>query len=527
MNRRNFLSGKFSERRDIRFLGFEPKIEGGLEPETRTLDRTMAYHLLRRMGFGPTPEMVAEFTGLSPDEAAEKILGDGTETLPDGYDELDWLDTPEEDPLRVNNTDLRFSIMGKLTQRYREFTEWLLKQMRNQDGVYSEKLALFWSTVWTIEFTYDTLSLVPPPLLYRNYKKLNEMRLGNYKDIALEITLDGAMLLYQSLHYSGKAAPNENYARELLELFTMGIGNYTESDIQVASALFTGWRSAAYLDDMHPNGYFNTYFVPEEHALGTDGRTFMGVTIPPINEADNTEYQVKEKEVKAVIDIMFDKRKYEIAKFVSEKIYRYFVYASEADTDENIISDMSELMVQSDFELRPLFKALLTSKHFYDVNAIGIQFKTPPEFIAGFARQLGVDYNTSRVACENLEQVLYDPPNVGSWKGYRTWLSTTTLPLRTKYALEILNKADYTELAMLCERLGNTDNLSDVVTNLLEYFLARIPDTERTARYQNAMESVVSAGDWNSTYQSNKSKAGEAVYALIEEVIYSPDFQLS
>lgn len=526
MKRRDFISGKFSKRNDIKFLGKEPKIDGNLTPETKKLDKKMAYHLLRRVSFGPLPEEVESLIGLTPQEAADKVLGDGTEPLPDGYESLNWLDTPEEDHLKVNNNDIRFEIMGRLNARFREFQSWWLEQMGKKEFAFTEKLTLFWSTVWTIEYTYDTLSLVPPPLLYRNNQLLRNNRLGNYKDLVLENTLDGAMLLYQSLHYSSGNAPNENFPRELLELFTMGIGNYTEGDIQVASALLTGWRTAAYLYEPHPNGYFNTYFVPSQHSLSTDGRTFMGVTIPPLNEADNTEYQVKEKEVKGIINIMFDKRADEIAKFVSEKIYRYFVYASEGDIDSDIINQMSKIMTGNNFNLKPVFRALLSSKHFYDENATGIQFKTPPEFVVGFAKQLNVDYKDAREACNKLEQILYDPPNVGSWKGYRTWISTTTLPLRIEIAEEILNKADNNDLTELVKNLGNYDKMDNSLEKLLEYFLPLIPNSDRITRYKSILEKSITENEWENAIENNSQNAGNALRSLIKEIIYSPDFQL-
>lgn len=527
MNRRDFLSGSFSNiRNDINFLGHEPKINGTLEKETRTLDRAMAYHLLRRFSFGPTPELVADFVGLTPQQAAEKLFGNGTEPLPNGYDELDWLDTQEEDPLSVANTEIRFSIMAKLTNRYGEFIDWWLDQMSKEKLPSMEKLTLFWSTVWCIEFTYDTLSLIPPPLLYRNNVLLRNFRFGNYKDLALEMTLDGAMLLYQSLHYSSKGAPNENYPRELLELFTMGIGHYSEGDIQVASTLLTGWRTAAYLYEKAPNGKFNTYFEPNLHATGTSGRTFMGVTIPPLDEADNTEFQVKEKEVKGLLNIMFSERALPIGKFISEKIYRYFVYSSDGDVDYEIVNQLADIMVQNGFELRPVFEALITSKHFYDAEAMGIQFKTPPEFIAGFEKQLAVDFPNSRRACNDLEQLLYDPPNVGSWKGYRTWLSTTTLPLRIKYANDILKLAKDSDIINLVKKFPVYNDINQANLYILEYFLARTPNEARIERYLNIMKSYVSESAWQNEVENGTASAATAIRKLIEEIIKAPDFNL-
>jgi uncharacterized protein (DUF1800 family) len=437
------------------------------------------------------------------------------------------LDIIEENPLSVNNVEIRFEIMGRMRNRYRQFIEWWLGLMQEEEGSSIEKLALFWSTVWCIEFTYDTLSLVPPQLLYKNNQLLRTRRLGNYRDFVLDMTLDGAMLLYQSMHYSSINAPNENYPREMLELFTMGIGHYTEGDIQVASELFTGWRTAAFQDIPPINGIYNTYYDPNQHGIGTKGRTFMGVTIPPLDENDlKSEFLVKEKEVKGVIDIMFEQRPMPIGRFISEKIYRYFVYASEGDIDNSMIEDLAEIMVQNDFNVRPVFEALITSKHFYNEGAIGIQFKTPPEFIVGFAKQLGIEYDGARQACNDLEQVLYDPPNVGSWKGYRTWLSTTTLPLRIKYANEILDEASNENLTNLVKEFTDYTDLNKINIALLEYFLGKIPNQTRIDRYKSIMTNIVSEANWSNEIENNTTNAANAIRDLISEVIKSPDFQL-
>lgn len=528
MKRREFLSGNLKKRNDVSFLGAEPEINGTLEKETRPLDQQMAYHLLRRFSFGPSYSMVKEFIGLSVDEAADKILGTGSEQSPDASS-LAWLNKQEEDPLGISNDEIRGQIMRNLRENYNHFSSWWLKQMAEGENYSMEKLTLFWSTVWCIEFAYDTLSLIPPPLLYRNNELLRKYRMGNYKDLALDMTLDGAMLLYQSLYYSSINAPNENYARELLELFTMGIGHYSEGDIQASSALLTGWRTAAYKYEKAPNGIFNTYFEPNAHlyeGAPSYGRTFMGNTIPPIDLAENTEYQVKEKEVKAIINIMFTERALPIGKFIADKIYRYFVYASQGDVDSNIINDLAEIMVNNDFELRPVLKTLITSKHFYDAGAIGIQFKTPPEFIAGFQRQLNVEYENAREACDALEQILYNPPNVGSWKGYRTWLSTTTLPLRIKYANEILDEASDSDLINIVKQFPVYTDIISACTHLLEYFLAKIPAEYRVARYMDIMTSKVAESAWSDEITNGSTAAAAAIRELIKEIIKAPDFQL-
>lgn len=532
MERRDFLKEGLSGLKSlIKEKNESPKIQGNLDKFEGTLSRSQAMHLLRRVSFAPTPATVDAITGKSPQDALAYIFGTGDVPLPEGRVEMNWLDTPEEDPLSGLPQEIRSEIEGKHRARYNKLKEWWLRLMRDEEPPFMEKMTLFLSTIWTIEFTYDTNAYIPPPLLYRNNQTLRQNRLGDYKTIAGEITLDGAMLLYQSLHYSTGDAPNENYARELLELFTMGIGNYTEGDIRESSRALTGWQVYAYKFQQAPSGkLFQAFFSPNRHDTGS--KNFILSTIKSRDEAENTEFKVKEEEVYGILDIMFEKRPYEIANFVCEKIYKYFVYSSPADVDETVISEMSDVFVSSGFNLRSVFEALFTSKHFYSDEVIGSQFKTPPEFIAGFQRQLSMEYKTGnfekhREAVDNLEQMLYDPPNVGSWIGYRTWISTTTYPLRVHYALEMLGMTEDSKLIDLAKSMPSYENATELTAALLQYLLPKEISSERKSNYKSIMLQGINEGDWASEINSSSSLAATGIRKMIERLIYAPDFQLN
>lgn len=531
MDRRSFLEKGFEGLKSlVETKDKTPKIQSGIEKYQGTLDRTKAAHLLRRISFAPTAETIDSIVGKNVDEALALVLGDGSEPLPEGRDEMGWIDIAEEDPLSGLPLEIRQQIQGALRSRYGDFKEWWLRRMRDEQMPFMEKLTLFWSTVWTLEFTYDTNALIPPPLIYRNNQTLRKDRLANYKDLAEDITLDGGMLLYQSLHYSTGEAPNENYPRELLELFTMGIGHYSEGDVREAARALTGWQAYAYKFQPAPQDkLFQAFFTPSRHDTGA--KTFMGTTIRSRDEAENTEFQVRRDEVRGILDIMFEKRASEIANFVSEKIYRYFVYSSPADVDESMISSMSQIMIDNNFELKPVFEAVLKSQHFYDDKIIGGQFKTPPELIAGFQRQLGVEYvngnfEKHREAVDNLEQVLYDPPNVGSWIGYRTWISTTTYPLRVNYCLEILKIAQDGDLIALAKKFNGYEDVNILTQRLVEYFLPKEVSPGRLANYKNILLNGIQEQNWTTEIENETANAAFGIRSLIERLIYEPDFQL-
>ncbi len=467
MKRRDFFGIGNSTGKADRENVNNPLSAAPIDKVTSPLTRQQAIHLLRRISFAPAPEQIDTFTGLTPDEAVAQILGPENHPLPEPSEALkNWMDTQEEDPLSVGNLTIRGEIESRIRSRYFQFINWWVELMRVETMPATEKLTLFWSTIWCIEFTYDTLALIPPPLLFRNNQTLRKNRIGDYKKFAEAITMDGAMNMYQSMYYSTKEAPNENYARELLELFTMGTynlktgeANYSEGDIQENARILTGWKTAAYKYDNMPNGVFQNYFRPERHDTGA--KTFMNRTIPARDpETENTEQQVLVEEIQnGMLQIMFEERSDAIAYFICAKIYRYFVYSNETATDWDFVGDLAQIFIDSGFVIKSVFEALLTSEHFYDESIRGIQIKTPPEFVVGMERLLGVKYPKAQQAIADLDQILYRPPNVGSWDAYRTWISTKTYSLRVQHGRAMLEMADNPSLIALAKKFTDNDNI--------------------------------------------------------------------
>jgi len=493
--------------------------------KTTALSRQEAVHFLRRACFTPTTANIDLLTGKTPDQAFDIIFGNGTEPIVDSPND-EWATAVEENPLE-QIPDIRYPIEGRLKKRYREFLDWWYSLMKSEDTPYMEKLTVFLSTIWTIEFTYDTQALIPPPLLLANNQILRKNHLGNYQNLALEVSLSGAMLLYQSLYYSSGNRPNENYMRELMELFTMGIGNYTEGDIRQGSLVLTGWRTAPYYGDPGLKGYFNTYFLSSAHDIGA--KTFMGETIPARDQSSNTENQVLDGEVKVLLNIMFTNRAEAISKFVANKVFRYFLYSNPAAPDDGIIDDLATVFRNNNFDMLAMFKALFTSEYFFDSKNIGIQIKTPPETIVTFENQLGVNYSNTRDAVTNLEQALYDPPDVGSWAGYRAWVNTKTYPLRVKYCNEILSLASDSQLSDLGKQFANYEIADNITKALCEYFLPIELEQDRYTRYKNVMLTAAGTDDagWGNVISNDSTQAGKGIRALITEIIKSPDFQLT
>lgn len=509
-----------------------------LEEEPGNLTEDKAKHLLRRITFGPSPNEINLIKDRPISEVVDELLGDGLDyrpenenRLPDGRKTLNWIDTVEEDPSKVFIT-IKGTIEAKHIARYNQLISWWLDLMKDDiitenKKTVTERLTFFWHTHWTIAFSYDTESYIPPPILYRNNQSIRKFRLGNFKDFVLAMTLDGAYLLYQGLNQSSGKTPNENFAREMLELFTMGIGNYSEGDIREASRALTGWRISAHRQDPKPFEFFDTYFSPKDHDL--DSKQIMGETIAARAEEDNTMDKVKEEEVKGLIDIYFRRRPDAIAKFICTKIYSHFVYSNPSQYDMQFIDELANEFKSNDFELLPVFKKLFKSKHFYEKANYGIQIKQPTEIITNLEKILKVNYANSSNALVDMEQILYNPPNVSGWDGYRSWISTKTYPRRVNHLKGILGNKSNSEWLLFLSEFNNPDKFDIVFRELIEYSLPREATEERLLVLKNRIESIsnVNTQNWTQLYNSGSDDIGKFLNTLFQELIKVPDINLS
>lgn len=509
-----------------------------LDEETGLLTKRKALHLLRRLSFGPTPDILNAIVDRPIAEVIDELLGDGfdylegnEDRLPDGKKSLKWIDTVEEDPSKVHVT-LRGPIESTHRSRYAQFSTWWLNQMKsdnstNTNNYLTERLTFFWHTHWAIEFTYDTESLIPPPLLYRSNQKIRKHRLGNFKNLVLDMTLDGAYLLYQSLNLSSGKNPNENYARELMELFTMGIGNYSEGDIREASRALTGWRVSAHRQDPKPFEFFDTYFSAKDHDLSS--KQIMGETIAARAEEDNTMDKVKEEEVLGLLNILFNRRPEPIARFICTKIYSHFVYSNPSEYDEVFINNMAQVFIDNDFELLPVFKALFKSKHFYSEENVGVQIKHPVEMIVQLESLFNINYTQKNNALLDMEQKLYDPPNVSGWPGYHSWISTKTYPRRVNQLKSIINTKQSAEWFNILDKFSNPNVFNEINNELLEYLLPKEASETRIDSIVSRAKSRsgIDSSSWTQLYNSQNEDCVNYIKELLIEVSKLPDINLS
>jgi uncharacterized protein (DUF1800 family) len=531
MNRREFLS-LFSNSDPTDRPAARPRstarapLSTGLEPfvadAAHPWDTYRAAHLLRRTVMMPTNDEIAALVAAGSPGAAVDIL-------------LERPATPAKPAVAASVTEslegLDIVSQGIVRSKWQTdaatLRQWWAGLLRAATLSMTEKMTLFWSSHFTTKFVEEQAYVIAP-LLYRQNAMFRDHALGNFADLTLGVSLDGAMLVYLGGNLNTKGKPNENYARELMELFTTGLGAYTEADIQQAARILTGWRVAQFSDQPAPNGIFATYFDPAAH--DTDGKIYLGASFAPRDASTNTEFLVRKEEIEKMIDTLFAERADAIAHFVCRKIYRYFVYSDPSDSDESVISAMAALFIQSNFEIKPVMSALLKSAHFFDNLNIGAQIKTPAEYVVGIARQLtaasGNASATIDSAMTSMDQQLFEPPNVAGWPGYRDWVTTNTYPVRTSVAANIVaGLADDAVITFIKSfaQYSDGDALVGGVARLL------LPRPTAQARHDSFAQKLTAGApiyEWGNIVTTSPSTAARNMRDLLTLIVSLPDFEL-
>lgn len=519
MNRRSLLTGFVRGMKRDDLPDASPMIlEAGAEAYTSPLSLADAYHLLRRVGFGPSHTQAASLVGRMAADVVDELLGSDNEDPPPSPGS--WTETWTEDP---DGADLqtRFAIWRQWDNSMAAFAKWWITRM-STEGSAVEKTTLFWTSHWVSEYDFDNTNSVPQ-LLWRQYLMLRKHRIGNLRQLALEATLDSAMLYYLGGTFNSVGKPNENYARELMELFLTGLGWYTEGDVKEAARVLTGWRAQQFSDAPAPNGKYQAWFDAAAHDTGA--KQFLGITIPARTEDNNTAFQVREEEVLRIIDILHTARAEAVSRFITSKVYRYYVYSSPGDLPQAFIEDVAKVFRDADFNLRALFKAMFSSAHFFDPALRGAQIKTPIELVAGLQRQLGLDIGNPQTWVDRMDQPVMDPPTVAGWPGYRTWISTNTYPVRRSFARDLIKTLTDQQAGAFIRMFDDYSDARKLVNAIVAYMLPVPVSSERTTYYLNALLQGAPDYDWP-TIVNNPSATGSRVRNLLTTISQAPDFQL-
>lgn len=361
-------------------------------------------HLSRRAGFGLSPAEWEQYRQLPVAEAVQRLLATATAKplpdpgVPEGY-------TPGKMTPKERN-DFRKE-QRQLAARYNQ--EWIMRMASPEHNMLLEKMCLFWHDHFACTINSGTLAL-----RYLNVLRTNA--LGNFRDLLLGVARTPAMIRFLNNQQNKKQKPNENFARELMELFTLGRGQYSEQDVKEAARAFTGWSSS-------PLGTFA--FRKRQHDYGE--KTFLGRT----GSFDGDE----------VIDIILEQPA--TAAFVCGKLYAYFVNER---VNPQHVTELADTFRSSNYNIAAVMEQMLTAAWFYAPENVGNRIKSPVELLAGIMRQLGVSGLPTRgvVGIQRaLGQQLFRPPNVAGWPGGQSWIDNSTLLTRMNLAAGLMLASDF------------------------------------------------------------------------------------
>ena len=421
-------------------------VNSGLAPYTGPFEFEQAAHLLRRTTFGPTYKNIKDWAANGLDAAMSQLFA--AQLLPAPPLNFAFAEDPNV-PIGETWIDAPYTadnINDIRAARSQSLRGWTISVMLNSSLSIWEKMTLFWHN------HFVTADVNDPKFVYNYITLLRENALGNFRELTKMVTVNPSMLRYLNGRDNIAAAPNENYARELLELFTIGKGplvgpgdytNYTEDDVVQIARVLTGWRDLGF-NTVNPAQPVTSVFVPNRHDNGTK------VLSPRFDNEVITD--LGDQEYAHLVDIIFSKD--ECARFLCRKLYRWFVYYSiDDEVEANVIAPMAQIMLDNDYQVQPALEALLRSEHFFDMLNVGPMIRNPIDFIMSVQNIFEVEYpqnnlnqqyrlwwNLFRTTLAPMQMVYYDPPSVAGWKAYyqepvfyRNWISSATLPVRMSY----------------------------------------------------------------------------------------------
>lgn len=361
-------------------------------------------HLYWRVGFGILPNDLEKLSKKSKKDVVDALINASKKVMPLKLDtsELDDLLSGSYEKTRENIKKIQ-TISRKKTI---ELNVAWIDRLSNSKALLSEKMTLFWANHFVCEDNNYVFT-------QKFHNTLRKHALGNFRDFVVAISKEAAMTKYLNTKQNKKQKPNENFARELMELFTLGVGNYSEEDIKESAKAFTGYSHNVQGD-----------FVLRPFQHDNDMKTFFGKT-GNFNGED-------------IINIILEQK--QCARFICAKVYRYFV-------NDIINEDHVEAMTNvfyKDYNIETLMRYVLLSEWFYDNKNIGTKIKSPVELLAGLKTFVPVDFKDAKQQLyiqKLLGQVLLNPPNVAGWKGGKNWIDSNTIVMRLKLPSLLLNNA--------------------------------------------------------------------------------------
>jgi uncharacterized protein (DUF1800 family) len=442
-------------------------VTSGLAAYAGTWSEWEVLYLLRRTGFGYKKPHVDTLLPMAPSAAVDHILSINiTPPAPP----VNWYNivAPDENLLPYGadwtNDFFNSTSVGQTTNsnRISAMRRWLFGQALNSDDTIREKMVWFWYHFIPVDFqsifessnTYINTNCAR--LFYSYFKLMRDNALGNFKTLIRKISTEPAMMFYLNNQKNSATAPDENFARELMELFTLGkdpASQYTQNDVVAAAKVLTGWR----VQNLN-TATVVTNFVPGSHSTSNKQfSSFFNNTLINYQSGANGA-----NELDLLIDMIFSKSTV-VSQYICRRLYRYFVYYDiDANIEANVITPLAQTFVNSNWDILPVLKQLFKSQHFFDMANRGAYIKTPFDLVVGTLRTFNINTNVSDPTnyeaqykvwsnfndniCLNMEQQMGTIPNVSGWNPfYQTpayhqyWINTNTIQKRFKFLQDLFS----------------------------------------------------------------------------------------
>ena len=455
MDRRDFLTAKRRKKNKELVHTAQPEstrlITSGLNPYSGPWTETEIIHLLKRTMFGAKRSDIVYFKSRTVGQSVDELLNP---TAPQPAPPIKEYATSTtvgvnadgniaQGTTWINDINSDGTVQS---QRQSSYKKWMTGNLINQDRSIREKIVLFWID----HFGNEANDVGVTNWIYKQHDLIRQNALGNFKTMIDLITKDVAMLRYLNGYLNVATAPDENYGRELLELFTIGKGpgsGYNENDVKETAKALTGWQI---------NGTtYTSFFNSARHSIvNKPFSSFFNNTVI----TGRTGATAGQLELTDLINMIFNTQ--EVAKFMVRKFYRYFVYYDiDATTEANIITPLADIFRANNYQIKPVLTTLFKSEHFFDKLSQGCFIKTPADQVIGALREMNAQFpaltdwdtnygmwNFFYATMVNTGQNLHDPPNVSGLPAFyqkplyhEIWINSDSLPKRNQYTDFMIN----------------------------------------------------------------------------------------
>jgi uncharacterized protein (DUF1800 family) len=496
-------------------------------------------HLLIRTLFGVARENLSFFKGKGLEECVDTLL----RTIP--------MPSPpvfrtKDDPKNLVPEGASFVFAPETKERDEDWTiyikAWWVGLMLNPQNNIREKMVLFWHNHFVIQFN----TVKDSRYAYNYLNILRKHATGNFKSMLREITTAPGMLVYLNGNLNNKVTPNENYGRELQELFTIGKSpqsHYTEMDVKSAGRVLTGWK-----DDKVKIG---CHFSPAVH--NTEDKAFSAFYNNHIIKGKPGQDGAKETD--ELIEMICANP--EVSKFLCRKLYRWFVHNHiDEQVEKTVISPLAEIMRQSDYEVKPVLKALFTGSFFYNSELMGAMFKSPVDFFAGIARELNFEIQSNlegwfliSEAIKDIGQELGNPPNVAGWPAYyefpsfdRNWVNSEYLSQRNgfkDFTFEGFNKKDapyiVVDLLKFARLVPYPADAKTLVDDTLKFLCIIEPGAGQKSYLEEILNNKGIGNTWEELWHAHQNRAGDEklkeelrsrLRKMFDVILIMPEYQI-